>query len=170
MHLHSQRTQRGAEFCRESFTAVDFLLFCIPIVFSNNLTIFILETAEAALQALLVISLLLNAVGRQLNDRFFVERASPISPFKRFCVDQFRHTIDVAIEVIDVFPFVNPSRDAIYRFVGIDIRHIRAAPLKILQQLKADVLIFLAGLIPIAVEHGEKAVERGLSENPFAFG
>ena len=85
-------------------------------------------------------------------------------------MDQFRDTIDVASEIKDVLPFVDSPRDAIYCFVSIDIGQSRAAPLKVLQQLKADVLILLAGLIPIAVEHGKKAVKRGLSENPFAFG
>lgn len=170
MHLYSQRAQRDAQSCREALAAVDLLLFLIPIVFSNDFTIFVGETSEAAFQALLVIPLLLSGTGRRLTNRFFVERASPISLFQRFCMDQFRDTIDVASEVVDVLPFVDSPRDAIYCFVSIDVGQIRPAPLKVLQQLEADVLILLAGLVPIAVEHGEKAVERGLSENPFAFG
>ena len=169
MHLNSQRIQGDAEFCRESFTAIDFLLFFIAIVFGNNFTIFVVETSEAVLKALLVISLILSAIGRQLNHRFFVERASPISPFQRFCMDQLRDAIDIASEVIDVLSLVDSPRDPIYCFVSIDIGQLRPAPMKVLQQLQANELILLAGLIPIGVEHGEQAVERGLSENPFAF-
>src|SRR5215213_10921780 len=76
---------------------------------------------------------------------------------------------DIASKVIDDLALVYSSRDSIYRFVGIDIRHIRSAPLKVFQQLKTDVLILLSRLLSISVERGEKAVERGLSENPFTF-
>jgi hypothetical protein len=85
-------------------------------------------------------------------------------------MDQLGDTIDIASEVIDVLALVDSPHDPIYRFVGIDIRHIRSAPLKVFQQLKANVLILLSRLVSISIECGEKAVERGLSENPFAFG
>ena len=63
---------------------------------------------------------------------------------------------------------VDFSRDPIYRFVSVDIRYLRSAPLKVFQQLKTDVFILLSRLVSISVECSEKAVERGLSENPFA--
>jgi hypothetical protein len=84
-------------------------------------------------------------------------------------MNQLGNTIDIASEVVDVLALVDSSRDPIYRFVGIDIRHIRAAPLKVMQQLKTDGLILLFGPLSIAVEYGEKTVECGLSENPFTF-
>lgn len=171
MHLYSQRIHRDAELCRKSFAAIDFLGFFIPIVLGDNLTIFVAETSETALQAVLVVCHLnLNAYRRQLNERFFLERPPPIPLLQRLCMDQLGDTIDIASKVVDVLALVDSPRDPIYRFVGIDIRHIRSAPLKVFQQPKADVLILLSRLLSISVECGEKAIQRGLSENPFAFG
>src|SRR5215213_6278734 len=92
-----------------------------------------------------------------------------MSPLQRLCMDQLGDTIDIAIDVVYILTLANSSCHAIYGFVGIDIRHIRSAPLKVFQQLKTDVLILLSRLLSISVERGEKAVERGLSENPFTF-
>src|SRR5690242_18555308 len=88
---------------------------------------------------------------------------------QRLCIDQLGDAIDIACDVIDVLPLVDSPSDPIYRFIGIDIRHIRSAPLKVFQQLKADRFILLSRLVSISVEHGEESVERGLSKNPFVF-
>jgi hypothetical protein len=85
-------------------------------------------------------------------------------------MDQLGDTEDIAINVVDILALVNSSRDAIYRFVGIDVGHIRSAPLKVFHQLKTNVLILVSSPLSISVECGEKAVECGLSENPFVFG
>src|SRR5262249_54825811 len=85
-------------------------------------------------------------------------------------IDQLGDTIDIAREVVDVLALIDFPRDAIYRFVRVNVRRIRSAPLKIFQEFEAYVLILLSRLVSIEVERGEKAVERGLSENPFAFG
>lgn len=171
MHLYSQRIQRDPEPCRKSFAAVDFLGFFIPIVLSDNLTIFGAETSETALQTLMVVcSFNLNAYRRQLNERSFIERPHPTPPLQRLCLDQLGHTINITSEVVDLLAFIDSPRDPIYRFIGIYIRRIRSRPLKVFQQLKTDVLILLSRLLSISVERGEKAVEGGLSENPFAFG
>lgn len=84
-------------------------------------------------------------------------------------MNQLGNTKDIASNVIDLLALKDPPRNPIYRFIGIDIRHIRARPLKVLQQLMADVFILLSRLVSISVECGEKDVERGLSENPLAF-
>lgn len=171
MHLYSQCIQRDAEPCRKSFAAVDFFGLFIAIVLGDSLTIFVGETSETSLQAVVVVGPLAFYIGRrQLNERFFIERPAPIEPLQRLCTDQLGDPVDIAGEVIDVLALVNFPRNPIYRFVGVDIRHIRSAPLKVFQQLEPDVLIFFSRLVSIGVERREKTVERGLSENPFAFG
>jgi hypothetical protein len=169
MRLYSQRIQRDTELCRKSFAAVDFLGFFIPVVLGDNFTIFFAETSETVLQALLVVCHLnLNAY-RQRDERSFIEHPHPIPVLQRLCMDQLGNAIDIASEVEDVLAFVDSPRDPIYRFVSIDIRHFGSAPLKVFQQLKPDVLILFSRFVSISVECGEKAIECGLSENPFAF-
>ena len=170
MHLYSQRVHRDSEpFCK-SFAAVDFLGFFVPIVLGDDFTILVAETSETALQALLVVcDANPDAYRRQLNNRSLIESLPSIPPLQIFCMDQLGNAMDIPSDVIDDLTLVDSSRNPIYRFVGINIRHIRSAPLKIFQQPKTDVLILLTRLLSISVEHGEKAVERGLSENPFAF-
>ena len=84
-------------------------------------------------------------------------------------MDQLGDAIDISGKVVNVLAFVDSPRHPINCFVGIDIRHLRSAPLEVFQQLKADVLILLSRPFSITVECGEKAVERGLSENPLVF-
>src|SRR5688500_2193823 len=84
-------------------------------------------------------------------------------------MDQLGDTIDIAREVVDVLALVDSSHHPVHRFVRIDIRSVRAAPLKVFQQLKAEVLILLSGPLSFFVEYGQKTVECGLSENPLAF-
>jgi hypothetical protein len=168
VHLYSQSIHRDAKPCRKSFAAVDLLGFLVAIVFSDNFTIFVTQTSETALEALLVFRYPdFNAY--RLNENFFIERLHLISPLQRLCMNQPGDTINIGGEVVDVLTLVDSPRNSIYRFVGIDISGIRSAPLKVFQQLQADVLILLPSLLSISVEGGEKTVERGLSENPFAF-
>lgn len=169
MHLYAQRIQGDAESCRQSFAAVDLLGFFISIVLSDDLAILFAETSETALEALLIVCGLNSDVYRGLNERFFVERLHLISPLQRLSIYQLRDTVDIAREVVDALTLVDSPCDSIYRLVGIDVGRVRSAPLKVFQQLYADVLILLSRFIAISVEGGEKAVERGLSENPLGF-
>lgn len=171
MHLYSQCIQRDAESRRESFATDDLFGLFMSIVFRNNLTIFLAQTPETPFQALMIIcDRKVSVFRRRLNKRAFIERPHSIPPLLRLDLDQFGDTIDIAGEVIEVLTLVDSPRNSIDGFIGIDVRHVRSAPLEILQQLEADVLILLPRLVSICVECGEKAVERGLSENPFAFG
>jgi len=171
MHLYAQCIQRDAKPRGESSAAVDFLGFVIPMVLGDNLTIFVAEICQTLLQAVLIVCRFnLSSYCRQFNSRFFSEFALPIMPLEGLCMNQLGDTVDVASKVIDILTLVDSPRDAIYRFVGIDIRCFRSAPLKVLQQLKPEVLILLSRLVAISVERGKKAVKRGLSENPFGFG
>lgn len=74
------------------------------------------------------------------------------------------------MEVVNVFTLVDSPCDPIYSFIRIDIRNIRSAPLKVFQELKPYVLIFLSRRVSIRVERGEKAVKGLLSEDPFSLG
>jgi hypothetical protein len=126
----------------------------MPVIFGDYLTIFIAETPETALHALLVVCRPnLHGYRRQFN--IIIERAHPIPPLERLRMDQPGDTIDIATDVVDILALVDSPSNPIYRFVGVDIRHIRSAPLKVFQQLKAKVLILLSSLVSISIERGQ---------------
>src|SRR5689334_4497825 len=160
MRRDPQSVQRHPKLRCKLLAVVNLLALIVLIISDDDLaTAFreILQTPVKTHAPLRGIRIILGL--RRLDFvNLIIDLLVPSSDLEGFGVDAPRDPVNIGVQVVNVFAFLDFSSYTIDCFVRVHIGRDSPTPLKILQQFEANTLVLLAGALPVDVKPGQEII------------